>query len=235
MPYVVAACYINLEEHADRRAHMEEFVKAFDFPVQRFVASSPSSLRHLTLDGVPAVRQRQVACFDSHLSVMKRFLSNPQGPPFLLILEDDIDWNEGIGPARVNEAVRAFTAYADQEPLKYGLWLGTYVRPHKRWTCVNPVRGILPMPDKEQFSRDYYACMHAYIMHRQAIAAFVAHCQQHPDITTTQPVDLAMADFLAAGCWPILSIVAPVSPDGRFRGLLRQRRDVFASAIPTSR
>ena len=222
----VAASYINVASETQRREHMERLIAnaGLPFPVHRFDASTPDSLRILTRDLAPSPRHYgAVACYDSHLRLMIQFLADTQQADVLLVFEDDIDWNgEDANPQDFIQALRAFVA-SPAEAMWFGAWGSGHW--HKHRTIV------LDMPQHLAVSNVPSACMHALALRRSAVQAFVTAVEK--DVRRLQdPVDSALVSVLRGR--RVLALAEPVSADRKFRGLFRQRREDFPTSIPSS-
>ena len=80
--------YINVDKSIDRRINMEERFKKFNIKAVRKSAVTPESLNIKFHPSAQHLSGREKACTQSHVEIIKDFLTNDQYE-YILILEDD--------------------------------------------------------------------------------------------------------------------------------------------------
>ena len=85
----VLVTFINMDKSVDRRNNMEERFKKFNIKAERKNAVTPECLNITFHPSAHHLNKGEKACAQSHIEIMKEFLSNGKFD-YLLIFEDDM-------------------------------------------------------------------------------------------------------------------------------------------------
>lgn len=170
--------FINLDASNDRRVHMNQHLRPVGGSVTRFRATDCKDLESSPLkektqqQGVGSwmnsldhhTRCSAMACWWSHVLLLQKIQAEP-GPELVLIMEDDMTFNEGWKDALVEALQHAPPRWS---LLKVSAWGATREEDRYDSNWVVPTE---PVWDKKSF----YAGTAGYFVNRTNVASVLTH------------------------------------------------------------